>query len=799
MSVRIRETFDWDWRFHKGECEGAEQPSFDDRGWRELNLPHDWSVESVFNESHATGGDGGYVEAGIGWYRKAFDIPAQWSGRKVTVQFDGVYMNGEAWVNGHRLGCSPFGYGGFEFDLTPYANFGGSNCIAVRVDNSRQPNSRWFTGSGIYRHTWLESCSPLHVARWGVYVTTPHIEPDHARLEIRTELQNDGGAEAAGLTLKSEVLAPDGSTAGFAEIEVLIPANGGQTHTDRIRVEAPFLWSVEQPQLYSLRTSLLSGGIVIDETVTPFGIRTAVFDKDEGFLLNGERVKINGVCLHHDGGAVGAAVPERVWERRLELLKEMGVNGIRMSHNPPAPELLDLCDRMGFLVMDEAFDEWKLTKFKNGQRDVHGYFEYFDQWSEHDLTMMLRRDRNHPSIVIWSIGNEIPEQRQKDGWQAARRLAEICRKEDPTRPVTVACDNIEAEPIPAYQSFLDELDVVGYNYVARWRERTETYYADDRHRFPDRIMLGSENPGIGGIRGDYSLERQQANRWQGPYPTRMIAAEQLWKFTRMHRYVAGDFMWTGIDYIGETRWPHKNASFGVIDTCGFPKDGYYFYQSQWTAKPMAHLFPHWNWRGKEGDVIPVLCYTNCAMAELFVNGKSFGIKAYEFPRQGMSKEWAHFAEKYIHVTTSDLHLVWDVPYEPGVMKLIGYTRDGQAAVETVVETTGEPAAIEIGADRERLAGDGRDVCHLTVRIVDAAGRTVPTADIPLSFEVEGAGALIGTDNGDPADHTCYKSGSRRTFHGLALALVQAGRAEGEIRVTVRAEGFEAAAVTIQAD
>jgi len=782
------ETFDWNWKFYLGDAVGAEMPDYDDGSWRGLNLPHDWSVEGEFDERHPTGGDGGYVQAGVGWYRKSFAVPAAWHSRSVTILFDGVYMNSDVWINGRHLGRYPFGYAAFEYDLSSFLHYGGANTIAVRVDNSDQPNSRWFTGSGIYRHTWLKVTDMLRIPTWGVCVRTPMIDDEHAEAEVRTRIVNER-TEAVRIQLRSEIIAPGGAVEAAQEETVDMEAGLAGEIAQQLRVAKPALWSVDSPVLYTLRTSLVQEGVVLDQVETAFGIRSAAFDKDRGFLLNGQPVKINGVCLHHDGGAVGAAVPERVWERRLEILKAMGCNGIRMSHNPPAPELLDLCDRMGFLVMDEAFDEWTLTKYKNRKADVHGYYEYYDEWSERDLVMMLHRDRNHPSIVIWSIGNEIPEQKVPEGWKIANRLVDICRREDPTRPVTAACDNIEAEPVPAYREFLDVLDVVGYNYVDRWGMRTETFYADDRHRYPNRVFIGSENTGIGGIRGDYSLELPEKAWWRGTYATRMIAAERLWKFTRSHDYVSGDFMWTGIDYIGETWWPHKNASFGVIDTCGFPKDGYYFYQSQWTAKPMAHLFPHWNWQGREGKVIPVLCYTNCDKAELFVNGRSYGVKAYEFPRQGMSKEWAHFEKTPVQVTTADLHLSWDVPYEAGELKVVGYSRDGDVMAETTVATTGAPAAIEAEADRGVIDADGRDVVHLTVRVVDGEGRVVPTADTALTFHVEGEGALIGLDNGRPDSHESYKSNERKAFNGLALAVVQSTPNAGHIRVRIDAEGL----------
>jgi beta-galactosidase len=787
-NARIRQSLDRNWKFYLGEAEGAERQAYDDRSWRLLHVPHDWSVEGDFEETNPTGGDGGYVPAGIGWYRKSFSAAEEWRGMEVRIQFDGIYMNSDVWINGHFLGHYPYGYSGFEYDLSPYLNDKEDNVIAVRVDNSDQPNSRWFTGSGIYRHTWLQVTDKLHVKQWGVFVSTPHITPQYAIVEIQTKVANTRDQSAC-FTLRSEIYAPDGRSVALCDSVLEILPGGVSEIKQTMRVSDHDLWTLEQPRLYRLRTVILQENTEFDEVITPFGIRSAVFDKDHGFLLNNQKVKMNGVCLHHDGGSVGAAVPERVWERRLELLKDMGCNAIRMSHNPPALELLDLCDRMGFLVMDEAFDEWTITKWKNGMADVHGYFEYFDEWAEKDLIMMLHRDRNHPSIVIWSIGNEIPEQKEPQGHQVARKLVEICHREDPLRAVTAACDNIEAEPVPATQAFLDTLDVIGYNYVARWRSRTETYYAEDRHRYPNRKFIGSENPGIGGVRGEYRLEPSEGDWWNGSYSTRMITAEQLWKFTRMHDYVSGDFMWTGIDYLGESRWPAKNAGSGVIDTCGFPKDGYYFYQSQWTDKPMVHLFPHWNWQGKEGKVLPVICYTNCDSAELFLNGKSFGMKAYEFPRQGMTKKWAHFEKKYIHVTTSDLHLTWDVPYETGTLKVVGY-KDGVIQAESEITTTGKPYAVELIPDRSVIAADGRDVCHFTVRIVDANGHVVPTADSQLTFSIDGEGALIGVDNGKPDSHESYKTNRRRAFNGFGLALVQSTSQGGEIRITAESEGLK---------
>jgi beta-galactosidase len=502
------------------------------------------------------------------------------------------------------------------------------------------------------------------------------------------------------------------------------------------------------------------------------------------------------MCLHADGGAVGAAVPGGVWARRLQELKDMGCNAIRTAHNPPAPEFLDLCDRMGFLVMDEAFDEWTVRK----PQIKHGYSDVFNDWYERDLVNMIRRDRNHPCVVLWSAGNEIGEQTMPGGDQVLARLVAVFHREDPMRPVTAAMDNIHTDKGDAPEAFPALLDVVGYNYVDRWGTRRETYYDDDRRRYPQRRFVGTEDANLYGVRGQYDLPAAPASGTapRPPrYATAMIRTEQLWKFDRVHDYVIGDFFWTGIDYLGESRWPGKGASSGVLDTAGFPKDGYYFWQSQWTTKPMLHLFPPWNWAGREGRVIPVLAYTNCDTVELFLNGRSLGVKAYEFPRQGNAGAWNQYARPVVPATTADLHLSWDVPYEPGVLRAVGY-REGKQVAEAEVRTTGAPAALTLAADRETLTADGDDVANVTVRVVNAQGDVVPTADNSIGFEVRGPGAVIAVDNGDPFSHESYQGNQRSAFHGLALAIVRATAAAGEIRLTATAEGLKPATLALQA-
>jgi len=780
--------FDADWTFIKGDVLGAEDPAFDDTDWRQLDLPHDWSIEGPFSEDHPSGGGGGSLPGGVGWYRKRFSLPAHDRDKRISVTFDGVYKECDVWINGHHLGSHPYGYTSFHYDLTPHLGEG-ENVLAVRVDVSRQPDARWYTGSGIYRHVWLEITAPLHVAHWGTYVRTPSVSEATAQVEVLTQVRNEH-EDLRYCTLTTALLDAEGTEVGQASSRH--PIEGGQTHAfvQRIRVSGPHLWSVDAPYLYRVRSTVQEGDQVVDTYETPLGIRSIAFDADQGFLLNGQRVKINGVCLHHDGGCVGAAVPERVWERRLETLKAMGCNGIRSSHYPPAPEFLDLCDRMGFLVMDENFDEWRIGKFP------YGYHDHFDRWAIQDTLSMVRRDRNHPSIVIWSVGNEIPEQTLPEGVEILKVLVDLVHREDPTRPVTSACDHIAAH-VPATEAFLKTLDVVGYNYVDRWAERRELYYTIDRHRHPERVMIGTENASVAGVRGEYDL--QVSRGWRGPYHTRMIRAEQLWKFTRLHDYVAGDFMWTGIDYLGEVRWPAKNASCGPIDLCGYPKDEYYFYQSQWTEEPVLHLLPHWTWPGREGEVIPVICYTNCDSVELFLNDRSFGEQVMSFPRYGMdpSKGWGEQDfTSFARPATADLHLRWTVPYQPGILKAVGM-RGGEVVCTQEIATAGAPAWIELAADRASIAADGRDVAHLTVRVRDAKGHLVPDADDQIAFDVQGPGRIIGVDNGDPLSHEPFQSNQRRVFHGLCLAIVQSTTEPGQIEVTATAPGLTPGHITIQ--
>ncbi len=786
---RQRLVMDPGWRFTLGDPAGAERPGFDDRGWRRLDLPHDWSIEGTPREEAPGGGRVGYYPTGIGWYRKSFRMPAGSRGQAAWLEFDGVYMNSDVWINGVHLGQRPYGYVSFAWDITRHV-VPGVNVVAVRVDNSAQPNSRWYTGSGIYRHVWLTLVDPLHVGHWGIFVTTPRVDSAGADVVVRTRIENDHRVARRGV-LRSRVVDSAGREVARMETPFALAAGQRVELEQRLQIAAPQLWSVATPRLYALRSDVLDGARAADTVTTTFGIRSIAYDKDRGFLLNGRRVKLRGVNLHHDAGGLGAAVPERVWQRRLELLKAMGANAIRTSHNPPSPEFLDLCDRLGFLVMAEAFDEWTMAKVPAG------YHRYFADWSERDVTDFVHRDRNHPSIVLWSAGNEIGEQSTPDGVNVLRRLLDIFHREDPTRPVTTGNDQIVADGQPATLAFLNALDVVGYNYVDRWHERRELFAEQDRHDHPDWKMIGTESGSIfQSFDERYSLGDDPAVV-RPNYTTGMLQAERLWKWVTLRDYFAGNFMWTGIDYLGESTWPFKGFASGALDITGFAKDAYYLYQSLWTDRPVLHLFPHWNWAGRTGQVIPVLAYTTCNSVELFLNGRSLGEKRIEFLAQGTSGGWNSYAQPVVRATTNDLHLSWDVPYEPGVLRAVGKRRDGMVACETEVRTAGAPEAIRLSVDRDTITADpgGGDVAHVTYEIVDSAGTVVPTADTLVRFSVTG-GSIVALDNANLRDHDPHHSDRRHAFNGRGLAILRAAQ-PGLLRLTATGDGLRPASVSVQ--
>jgi beta-galactosidase len=774
-TANMRQTlsFDKGWKFHLGGLPEFQQASFDDSNWRSLNLPHDWSIEGPFDQNSPAGHGGGYLNGGIGCYRKTFTLPDSAQGQRISIQFDGAYMDSEVWINGKLLGVHPYGYTGFTYDLTPYVNFGDTkNVLAVRL-NAEQPCSRWYSGAGLYRHVWLILTRPVHIGGWNTYVTTPNVTDASASIRIRTMICNETKADADNLAVNTIILNSDGKEIARDKQSLPIAACARRIADQTLTVTNPRRWSPDAPYLYKAVSEVIADGKVIDSYATPFGIRTFEFTVDNGFIFNGKRLAIKGVCNHHDLGCLGAAAFRRGIQRQLEILKTIGCNAIRTSHNPPSPELLDLCDQMGFIVMDEIFDEWKTPKTK------FGYGRFFDAYSESDLVSMLQRDRSHPSIVCWSIGNEVSEQGECNGGVMSKRLADICRREDPTRPVTAACHIFENDKV-LKTGYADPLDVFGINYnIAQYQ------------RQKGKVLLGSETASTVSSRGEYNLVlndggqlevKEMLNNLCTSYDTCIppwaTVAEVEFKTLKDAPWVAGEFVWTGFDYIGEPtpfKWPSRSSYFGIFDLCGFPKDRAYLYQSQWTDKPMVHILPHWNWQQFAGREIPVWAYTNCDSVELFLNGKSLG-----------EKNWKD---------TTDLHLAWSVPFAPGTLKAVA-KKNGRVAAEDVIHTAGKPAKLELSADRKQLDADGQDLSFITIRILDADGHICPTAGNMLSFEIKGAGVIAGLDNGDAINLESFQGTQHKAYNGMALAVIRSSEKPGGITLAVSSDGLKPASIEL---
>jgi beta-galactosidase len=728
-------------------------------------------IEGPF-ESTCPGGSGaGYINAGTGWYRKAFKLSEEIQDQRVFIEFDGVYMNSDVWINGIHLGNRPYGYSSFQYELTQHLKFGDEkNVLAVRVD-VQQPCSRWYSGAGIYRNVRLTIKAPVHIAHWRTYVTTPDVSEGEATVRVETKIRNQS-ASAQQVTLETVIVDEFGREATSNSSLQEVETDNISIFEQFIKLPKPKLWFLENPTLYRIESKVHVNGRFADASETTFGIRTFEFTTDKGFFLNGKHVDIKGVCLHHDLGCLGAAVNKRAIERQLEIMKNMGCNAVRTSHNPPAPELLDLCDRMGFLVMDEAFDEWKSSK------TMFGYGRFFDEWSERDLTDMIHRDRNHPSIILWSIGNEIPEQGNANAYEMSKRLADICHTEDPTRLVTSGCNSPDAA---VKSGFSKSLDIFGLNY-------SMPFYQTFRGKAK---LVASETASAVSTRGEYNLVQdgdtlkieKELNNQCASYditaPSWGNTAESTLKTVKSAPWVAGQFVWTGFDYIGEPTpfsWPSVSSYFGIVDLCGFPKDRYYLYQSQWTDTPMIHILPHWNWQGFEGQKIPVWCYSNCGSVELFLNGKSLGEKKFS--------------------DTEDLHLVWKVPYTPGTLKAVA-KNNGETVCTDEVQTTSAPFKIMLTPDRIEINADGEDLSYVKVEIVDQKDRVCPNADNLVKFKIKGEGVIAGVDNGNPISHEYFKASERKAFHGLCLVVIQSKPERGTIRLSAESEGLQAADLLIQ--
>ena len=742
-------SFNDNWKFHLGNVTGGESTSFNDGTWRNLNLPHDWSIELSFNQSSAATGGGGYLDGGIGWYRKTFSLPKSDSGKRITIQFEGIYMNSTVWINGHQLGTRPYGYSTFEYDLTPYVNIGStSNVIAVKVNNN-QPNSRWYSGSGIYRNVWLSATDPVYIAYCGSFVSTPKVSASSANISVTTHVQSNA-VSTEKITLVTTIYDNSGngvvtnSTAPF-EIE----SNKETSVSCKLDIANPVLWSFSNPYLYSVKTQILINKKIVDSFVSTLGVRSISINPKTGFWLNDSNIKLHGVCMHHDLGSLGSAQNYRALERQVETLKSFGCNAIRTSHNPPTPELLDICDKLGLVIMDEAFDCWEMGKNSND------YHLYFDAWAQQDVQDWIRRDRNHPSVIMWSIGNEIPEQGSSSGIPIANRLINYVHADDETRPITQALNN---------QGFLGRLlDMVGYNYASGGT------YDNDHKNNPKWVIFGSETSSAVRTRGVYHLPVNQNNLVSPDYQCSNYdnsvvpwghSAEDSWDFDNTRPFVVGQFIWTGFDYIGEPTpygWPAKSSYFGIVDMAGFPKDIYYFYQSQWTTRPMVHLLPYWNW--SDGDTIPVWAYSNCDSVALFLNGTALGVKKLQ-------------AQKPYHVE-------WQVPFIAGKVKALAYKNKAVVATDSII-TPATASKISLKVDRDTIQADGYDQAFIETDILDANGIMVPDASNLVNYSISGPGKIVGLDNGNPISLESFKGSQRQAFNGKCLAIVQSTGTEGEI-------------------
>lgn len=779
-----RHSFNDGWRFLLKDEEAAKLPTYNDQQWRHLRLPHDWSIEGDFSKEHPATNQGGALPGGIGWYRKTFHIPREAEDKQVYIDFDGVYRNSEVWINGHYLGKRPSGYTSFRYDLTPYIKRSGqANTIAIRVDNSQQPNSRWYSGSGIYRNVWLIFKNQVAIDHRGAFLSTPKIEKDEAIIQQVTSLKNlTGNTVAADVVItvydqQKQLVAKEQYRQSLQD--TLTKA------TFQIKLARPILWSMKNPYRYQVKTAVFVNNQLVDEHSILTGLRYFSFDAKTGFSFNGKETKILGVCMHHDLGALGAAVNKRAMERQLQLLKEMGANAIRISHNPPAPEFLDLCDSMGFLVMDEAFDMWQKKKNK---------FDYsldFEKWHKKDVEDLVKRDRNHPSVFMWSIGNEIREQFDSVGTRLTKELTAIVKEIDSTRPVTAALTETHFEKNFIAQA--NALDVLGFNYKYE-------QYDSLPINFPGNCLIASETTSALATRGHYDLGYDTLRFWppsskekfvKNGNPDYTVSAydqvaaywgtshEQAWKAVKERDFLAGLFVWTGFDYLGEPvpyDYPARSSYYGIIDLAGFPKDVYYMYQSEWTDKPVLHLLPHWNW--KKGQLIDVWAYFSQAdEVELFLNNKSLGLK--------QKKD-------------GEMHVSWKVPFQPGTLKVIS-RRNGNEILAKQVVTAGKPARVRLTADRTSLKAATDDLAFVHVSIEDAQGNLVPTASNEISFNVVGEGFIAGVDNGFQASLTSLKANKKEAYNGKCLAIIQSKDRAGTIHLKANAVGLEGAELTLMVE
>jgi beta-galactosidase len=770
--------FDDNWKFHRGGAQRAEQPEFDDSGWRLVDLPHDWSIEgtqSPFDRDAVSQVSGGFTVGGTAWYRKSFKPEDSLRGKCITVRFDGVYMNAECWLNGHYLGNHPYGYTSFYYDISRLIRFGENNVLAVKVMNEGE-NSRWYSGSGIYRHVWLTADDPIHIPVWGIRISSQGISEHAARVDVRTRMVNHDSIQAE-VKLITRIRTPGGRICGQAEsVKILAPGEEFEC-PQSVDLEDPERWSPENPVIYSARSELFRNGRLCEAEETNFGIRSLSFNVAQGFLLNGKPVKLKGACFHHDNGPLGAKAYDRAEERKVELLKASGFNAIRCSHNPPSPALLDACDRLGMLVIDEAFDMWEDPK------NPDDYHLYFRDWWRKDMESMVLRDYNHPSVILWSIGNEIPNRHTPAVVEMARQMRGYIQTLDPSRPVTAAVNDLKPDKDP----FFAVLDVAGYNYAAGGDHNRKSIYEEDHVRVPERVMLGTES---------YPLE-----------------AFQSWMDVEDHPWVIGDFVWTGFDYIGEASigwrgyWQEQNffpwnlAFCGDIDICGWKRPQSYYRDALWKedelslfVKPPAPSFDtnpnrqswskwhwldvvaDWNWDSHENRPLEVSVYSSCEKVELFLNGESLGVK-------NTNRESRFMA-------------AWEVPYKPGELKAVGYR--GTAIRKVVVlKTARPPVRLQLKADRQQIQATGQDLSYITVELMDEAGIRNPKAENLVKFEIEGPAAIIGVGNANPVSLESYTLPQRNAWQGRCLVVVKSGRTPGKVVLRAKSDGLQMGVAEIE--
>ncbi|CAH0304627.1 Beta-galactosidase BoGH2A [Pedobacter sp. Bi36] len=773
--IERKQLFDDDWKFFLGDTPEAKANDFNDSGWRTLDLPHDWSIEGKTHPRNATGGGGGFFPSGMGWYRKTFQVPDSWKVKKTAIYFEGIYMNSEVFINGKSLGVYPYGYTSFSYDLTPYLNFGKENVIAVRVDNAQQMNSRWYSGSGIYRHVWMMVTDPVHVAQWGVAVSTPDVSSKKATVLVKTKVKNET-ASAQRVVVQTLIWNKNSKNTGNGQMKVELPANSEKEITQTIQVSSPMLWTPETPNLYEAQIQVVKDKKVLDDTKTNFGIRSIKFTVENGFQLNGKTVKINGGCVHHDNGCLGAAAFDRAEERKVELLKAGGFNAVRTSHNPPSEAFLDACDRLGLLVMDESFDCWKIGKNSND------YAKYFNQWWKKDLQAMILRDRNHPSVFMWSIGNEIVERGKPEAVETAKMLLQEVKKIDTTRPVTSAVVNFgKWENL---DSLINIHDVAGYNYNLNTAP-------DDHKRVPSRIIVQTES-----------------------YPKDAFAN---WKLVQENNYVIGDFVWTAMDYLGESgigRWyysgdtpgehwennffPWHGAYCGDIDLTGWRKPISHYRSMLYNTNEKLYMavrepapepleiketwwsvwptWESWTWPGFEGKTVQVEVYSKYPKVRLYLNNKLIGEEATTIGQQ--------------------FKATFQVPYAVGLIKAVG-VEDNKETGSAVLKTAGEAAKITLTADRKEILANGQDLSYIAIEVTDKAGTIQPNATNRLHFKIEGPGVIAGVDNADLKDFEQYVGNTRKAWKGKALVVIKSKHEAGDIKLTVTSPDLPAETLTIK--